>query len=95
MPKGYMISRVTVTDPDRYADYVALASEAIRQYGGKPLARGGRSQSVEGESRPRNVIIEFESFETALAYYNSPEYQAAKKARELAGMADIVVVEGT
>jgi uncharacterized protein (DUF1330 family) len=94
MPKGYMITRVTVTDPDRYAEYVALASEVIRKYGGKPLVRGGRSQGVEGESRPRNAIIEFDSFETALAYYHSPEYQAAKKARELAGMADMVVVEG-
>lgn len=94
MPKGYVIARVTVTDPDQYAVYAKLATEAIRKYGGKPLVRGGRYEAVEGEARPRNVVIEFESFDRALAYYHSPEYQAAKKAREHAGMGEFVVVEG-
>ena len=94
MPKGYVIARVTVTNPEAYAEYVALASEAIKAYGGKPLMRGGRTEVLEGESRPRNVVIEFESYEKAVAYYNSPEYKKAKKARENAGVADMIAVEG-
>lgn len=94
MPKGYVIARITVTNPEAYAGYVALASEAIRKFGGTPLVRGGRSEALEGEARPRNVVVEFDSYETALAYYNSPEYQKAKKAREGAGIAEMVVVEG-
>ncbi|MBS7696387.1 MULTISPECIES: DUF1330 domain-containing protein [unclassified Chelatococcus] len=94
MPKGYVIARVTVTNPDAYANYVALASEAIKLYGGKPLMRGGRSEVLEGEGRPRNVVIEFESYDKAVAYYNSPEYQKAKAARENAGIADMIAVEG-
>jgi uncharacterized protein (DUF1330 family) len=94
MPKGYFIARVTVTDPEKYAVYAKLAGEAIRKYGGKPLARGGRMETMEGEGRPRNVVLEFESFEQAVTYYNSPEYQAAKKEREGAGLADMIVVEG-
>jgi uncharacterized protein (DUF1330 family) len=39
-------------------------------------------------------VIEFPSFEDAIACYNSPEYQAAKAKREGAGVADIVFVEG-
>ena len=43
MPKGYVIARVTVTNPEAYAEYAKGATEAIRQYGGRPLVRGGAS----------------------------------------------------
>jgi len=92
--KGYWIARVTVTDPDQYKLYAEAAPEAFRKYGAKVLARGGRSQQVEGEGRPRNVVIEFASFDDALACYNSPEYQAARARRANAGEAEIVLVEG-
>jgi uncharacterized protein (DUF1330 family) len=94
MPKAYVVSRVTVTDPAAYAEYVKAATEAIRKYGGKPLARGGAHVALEGEARPRNVILEFGSIEEAERYYRSPEYQAAKALRENAGVAEIVAVEG-
>ena len=94
MPKGYIVARIVVTDPEKYAEYVKDASEAIRKYGGKPLVRGGAVETLEGEGRPRNVVIEFESLEQAKRYYRSPEYQAAKRKREGAGLADIVAVEG-
>ena len=44
MPKGYIISRVDITDPDAYARYAAAATKAIAEHGGKPLARGGRTR---------------------------------------------------
>ena len=94
MPKGYIIARIIVTDTQAYAEYVKGASEAIRKYGGKPLVRGGQMETLEGEGRPRNVVIEFESFEQAKTYFNSPENQAAKALREKAGVADFVAVEG-
>jgi uncharacterized protein (DUF1330 family) len=94
MPKAYVVARVTVTNPEAYAHYVKGASEAIRRYGGKPLARGGAFEELEGSARPRNVILEFESLEQAKRYYHSPEYQAAKALRENAGVAEIVAVEG-
>ncbi|MCX7345104.1 MAG: DUF1330 domain-containing protein, partial [Alphaproteobacteria bacterium] len=49
---------------------------------------------MEGEGRPRNVVIEFPSLQAALDCYNSPEYQTAKAKRAGAGMAEIVLVEG-
>ncbi len=95
MPKGYVIGRVTVTKPEAYAEYAKAATEAIRQYGGRALVRGGAYEPLEGEARPRNVVIEFESVEQAKRYFFSPEYSAAKAKREGAGIAEIVVVEGT
>jgi uncharacterized protein (DUF1330 family) len=94
MSKGYIIARIVVTDPEAYGEYVKGATEAMEKYGGRALARGGQMATLEGEARPRNVIIEFDSFEQATTYYNSPEYQAAKALRENAGIADIVAVEG-
>jgi uncharacterized protein (DUF1330 family) len=49
---------------------------------------------VEGEGRPRNVVIEFASFDDALACYNSPEYQAAAKIRQACAIGEIIVIEG-
>lgn len=94
MAKGYFIARVIVNDPEQYAVYAKMAGEAMKLYGARPLARGGRVAALEGDARPRNVILEFDSFERAVAYYHSPEYQAAKKERENAGIADMIVVEG-
>ena len=94
MPKGYWIAHVTVTDPEQYQHYAGAAPEAFRKYGATILARGGAHEQMEGEGRPRNVVIEFPSLQAAIDCYNSPEYQAAKARRQGAGIAEIVLVEG-
>lgn len=94
MPKAYWIARVTVTDPDQYKLYAEDAPKAFKKFEAKILARGGRHSQLEGDGRPRNVVIEFSSYEDAIACYNSPEYQAAKAKRKGAGVAEIVIVEG-
>ena len=94
MPKGYWIAHVTVTDPDQYKIYAGATPDAFRKYGAVILARGGACQQMEGEGRPRNVVIEFPSLQAAIDCYNSPEYQAAKAHRAGAGIAEIVLVEG-
>ncbi len=94
MPKGYVIARVTVTNPEAYAEYAKAATEAIRLHRGRPLARGGKYEALEGEARQRNVVIEFDSYEQARNYYHSAEYQAAKAKRAGAAVGEFVVVEG-
>lgn len=94
MPKGYWIAHVTVTKPDQYKFYAEGALEAFRKYGATILARGGAFQQMEGQGRPRNVVVEFPSLQAAVDCYNSPEYQAVKAKRKGAGEAEIVVVEG-
>ena len=94
MPKGYWIARVDVSDPEAYKDYVAANAVAFAKYNARFLARGGRVEAVDGHSRQRNVIIEFPTFEAALACWNSPEYQNAYKIRAKASVGDTVIVEG-
>ena len=94
MPKGYLVARVSVLDPEAFKAYAEAAGAAIKHHGAKALARGGRCEIVEGEGRMRNVVLEFESFEKAKAYYYSPEYQAAMKKRLGIAVGDFIIVEG-
>jgi len=94
MPKGYIIGHVDVDDAEHYPEYLKAAQPAYEKYGAKFIVRGGKYQGLEGAARGRNVIIEFDSYETALACYNSPEYQAAAKIRRKYSTGEILVVEG-
>ena len=94
MLKGYWVANVDISNPDEYKKYVAANAVPFRKYGAKFLTRGGKSEMVEGKLRSRVVVLEFPSFEAALACYRSPEYAVAKKLREGASVADIAVLEG-
>jgi uncharacterized protein (DUF1330 family) len=63
------------------------------KFGARYLVRAGRGEMTEGSLRSRTVVLEFPSYEAALACYRSPEYQAAKALREGKAEADLVVIE--
>ncbi|MEQ1650171.1 MAG: DUF1330 domain-containing protein [Hyphomicrobiaceae bacterium] len=96
MAKGYWIAHVTVTDPERYKEYVKLNGIAFAKFGAKFVVRGGGEGAVmcSGTLKARHVVIEFESLAVAKACYESPEYQAAVKVRDTASVADVVICEG-
>lgn len=94
MAKGYWIGRVDVEDDEQYKGYVTANAEAFSKFGARFIVRGGPYELMEGQARARNVVIEFESYETALACYRSPEYQRAMALRTSASVADIIVIEG-
>lgn len=94
MAKGYWLAHVDVDDLEGYKAYIAANAEPFRAHGAKFLVRGGRFTVVEGSSRSRHVVIEFPSYEQALACYHSPAYQAAVALRAPVSVADIVVIEG-
>ena len=94
MAKGYWIGRVDVHNEEGYKAYAAANPAIFAKFGGRFVIRGGRYEGVEGQSRARNVVIEFKDFETALACYRSPEYQANIKVRQPHSIADLVIVEG-
>lgn len=94
MPKGYWIGRVDVNDLEGYKPYMANNPAIFEKFGGKFVVRGGKFEAPEGSARSRNVVIEFPDYATALACYNSPEYQANIKIRQPHSVADIVIIEG-
>lgn len=93
--KAYWIAHVDVTDPQQYAQYTQRAPAAFAAFGGKLLARGGRSEAMEGRTTPqRSVVIEFESYEQAVACYRSAHYQQACSHRQGVAKAEVIIVEG-
>lgn len=94
MPKGYVIAHATVTNPEKWAEYVAKSKIALDKFEGKPIVRGGKSEVMEGHGTARNVVLEFPSYEHARSYATSPEYAAAKVLRQGAGTLDMTIVEG-
>ncbi|WAP70892.1 DUF1330 domain-containing protein [Jiella pelagia] len=94
MAKGYWIASIDVRDPEGYKAYVAAAKPAFEAHGAKFIARGGAVSALEGSARARNVIIEFDSVETAKACYDSEDYQKAKAIRQTVADGDIIIVEG-
>lgn len=94
MPKGYWMVRVTVTDPERYKDYIAANKAPLEKFGAKFIVRGGTYEVVKGTSRERHVILEFPSFATAKECFYSPEYQAALAIFKTCAESDVVIVEG-
>lgn len=95
MPKAYWIVRVTVRNPDEFPAYLAAARPAFEKYGARFIVRGGAQECMEGQTRPRNVVVEYADMATALACYRSPEYQAARAIRQAHADTDLVIVEGT
>lgn len=91
---AYWIAHVTVTDPEAYATYRALAPAAFARFGARFLAQGGEAEVLEGQAHARHVVIEFPDLATARACYDSAEYQAARAAREGAALAQVVIVAG-
>ena len=94
MPKGYIIARIDVTDPQAYEQYRLANAVPFAKYKARFLVRGGTATVKEGTGRSRNVVIEFDSYATALACYESPEYQAACAVRDKNSTADVIVIEG-
>lgn len=94
MNKGYWIVRVSVINAKKYPGYLDAARPAFEKYGARFMVRGGRYVAKEGLVRDRNVVVEFADYDTAVACYHSPEYQAAKAIRVANAEADFLIVEG-
>jgi len=92
--KGYWIAHVEVTEPEGYKAYMAADMPPIGKFGGRFLVRGGRREVVEGQLRGRSVVLEFPSYQGALACYRSPDYQAAAALRQGNAELDLIIIEG-
>lgn len=95
MAKGYWVSAYrTISDPGKLAAYNELAGPAIRAGGGRVLVRGGRVVAHDAGIAERTIVIEFDSFEQALAAHESDAYRAALAALADGVERDFRIVEG-
>jgi uncharacterized protein (DUF1330 family) len=95
MMPAYMIARINVTDPEQYRSYIAATPAVIEKFGGRFIARGGETITLEGpEETRRVVVVEFPALENVRDFYDSPEYRAAMKLREGAAEVHLIAVAG-
>jgi len=92
---AYLVVDIEVTNPAQFEEYKKLAPAAIAEYGGRYLIRGGAYEAIEGDWKPQRLtVVEFDSMEKAKAFYNSPAYQTAIKARLGAANMKMLLVQG-
>ena len=92
---AYVIVDINVTDPVRYEDYKSLAAPTVELYGGKYIARGGKTETLEGDWSPtRLVILQFDNSDQAKSWLNSSEYSEARSLRHETAISNMVVIEG-
>jgi uncharacterized protein (DUF1330 family) len=94
MKKGYWMAMVDVTDEANYPKYIAANKAAFDKYGAKFLVRGGQGQVFEGPAASRLVVIEFDSYEQARAWYDSQEYAGPKALRQETSTGRVILVDG-
>ena len=90
---AYMIVTAKIADRDAFINgYGAAAGALVAQFGGKYVLRGPGAQLLEGDfgDGASMVISEWPSLEAARRFWNSPEYDEARKLRE--GIADCQVL---
>ncbi|MGH8196758.1 MAG: DUF1330 domain-containing protein [Steroidobacteraceae bacterium] len=93
---AYVIANVEVRDPARYAEYIKLTPATVAPFGGRFIVRGGRAEKLEGDvAVNRIVVLEFDNYEKAKAWYESEGYRVAKAVRQSASVASLILVEGT
>lgn len=90
----YIINEHEVTDPVAFERYPALAAPSIIHGGGRILARSERSQALEGAPSKRVILLEFPDMATAMRWYDSADYKAAKDLRHASATSRVVMVEG-
>jgi uncharacterized protein (DUF1330 family) len=74
--KAYWIALYKKIDnQENIKNYGSKVTGIIKSYGGVPLVRGGKFNTLEGDTFSRTVIWEFPSFEKAVECHNSKEYQ--------------------
>jgi uncharacterized protein (DUF1330 family) len=92
---AYVIVETDIHDPEQYEEYKAASPAAVAGGGGRFVVRGGELAVLEGDWQPtRLVVLEFEDLEAAKRWYESPDYQDAKKLREGAASLRMVAVQG-
>ncbi len=92
---AYIIVDIEVTNPQGYAQYKELAHATVGLYEGKYIARGGATETLEGDWHAnRLVILEFPSMEQARNWLNSPEYAPARALRHQYAKSKMLLVEG-
>ena len=92
---GFAIFNIEIKKPEEYKEYVDKVKPIAEKFGGEYIVRGGETTIVEGNwTHPRTVVIKFPSYEKALEWYSSEEYQPIKQIRLENAVANGIIIRG-
>ena len=92
----YMIVTAKVSDRQAFLDgYARAAGALVERFGGRYILRGSGAQRLEGEfgDSASMVISEWPNKQTALSFWNSPEYRDVKMLREGIAECQVLLIE--
>ncbi|MFL6584003.1 MAG: DUF1330 domain-containing protein [Chthoniobacterales bacterium] len=93
---AYIIVEIEIIDPAGYEEYKKLAGATVEKYGGEYIVRGGDPENMEGDWRPKRIVVlKFADRDRAKAWLNSAEYAEPRKRRHATATSRMIVVGGT
>jgi uncharacterized protein (DUF1330 family) len=93
--RAYVIVEITIHNPELYEEYKKLTPASIAEFGGKFIVRGGKTTPLEGNWTPERIVVaEFPSVDVAKTWWNSDNYEKAKKIRHASAYTKMILVEG-
>lgn len=93
---GYIIATLnSIHDSYAFAEYQKSASASFNKYGAKFLVNSRNVEPLDGNWQPSGVVVvEFESYEQAKKFYDSPEYQAVITQRFDSADSAVIIADG-
>jgi uncharacterized protein (DUF1330 family) len=96
MKKGYWVNAYrSISDESALKAYAALALPAVQAFGGRFLTTSASQvQAHEAGLQQRTIVVEFDSYDTAVEARKSEAYQKALHALGSGAERDCRIVEG-
>jgi uncharacterized protein (DUF1330 family) len=92
---AYIIVEIDIVDPAGYEEYKNLAGATVEKYGGKYIVRGGKTEVLEGDWKPKRIVVlKFDSAQRAKEWLNCEEYREPRKMRHRTAKTNMILVEG-
>jgi uncharacterized protein (DUF1330 family) len=92
---AYIIVEIEVTDPVGYEEYKKQAAATVHKYDGKYIVRGGKAEILEGNWKPKRIVIlEFPTVARAKEWLTCEEYREPRKLRHRTAKTNMLVIEG-
>jgi uncharacterized protein (DUF1330 family) len=92
---AYVLVEFTVNDPEMYREkYAPIAGQTAKEQGGEVIAAGNWEVLHGDGSLTSGALVRFVDRDTALKWYNSPEYQQLIDVRDVAMDARFSLLDG-
>jgi uncharacterized protein (DUF1330 family) len=92
---AYVIVDIEIHDAAGYDEYRKVVGATLSAYGGKFVVRGGSIDVLEGNWKPKRIVVlEFDDAARAREWYDSEEYRVPKEMRMQASTGNLIVVDG-